>query len=366
MDWKNNMQGVIQPTIPLLLVLVLYGCAEHPGAVVKPESDPPIPVQVKTAAIEEVSEYRRLTGDVLPLDVLPLSFKVGGRIDRLLIEEGDQVKKGQLVAIMDPQDYQLTHDLAAAQVNALSPHLKRAEQLHDNDALPQAQLDELQSRMNAAQIQRSQAQAQLSYAKLKAPISGIVLKRMVAVGDMVGPSRPIAVLAQLRTVNVVLPVSQRDLHLFANGMKIELTAEGIHAPIIGEVSRISYTADEKTRTFSVVLKADNRDLIMRAGMIVETRIPVARHKGIFIPLDAVQRDAAGQPQVLVMDRSGNRAAGRSIRIGTLIADTVQVTAGLKEGEEVIIRGMARAGNPVVVVDSAVAKSKTADEQAPGQ
>ncbi len=311
----------------------------------------PIPVEVEVVRVEDVQEYRELSGDVHPLEILPLSFKVGGRISRIFFDEGDQVKKGALVALLDPRDYRLTRDLAASQVNALEPHLKRAEKLRDQEALSEAQFDDIKSRMNAAKIQKSQADAQLSYARLKAPISGVVVKRMVAVGDVVGPSRPVAVLATLKRVEVKLPVTQRDLPLFEVGIELSLTAPGVSRSFTGKVQRVGFTADEKTRTFPVVLEVDNPNLELRAGMVVETRVPVKRHRGVFVRLDAVTRDVSGSPRLLVVDKSEKSAEGRNVKVGALVGDRVQVLEGLEIGDKVIVRGMVQAGNPVVVVDS---------------
>ncbi|MCP4676720.1 MAG: efflux RND transporter periplasmic adaptor subunit [Deltaproteobacteria bacterium] len=341
--------------VVLLAAIGFFGCKET-GAEPKEEAPKPIPVQVETVKERELTEFRELSGDVHPFEVLPLSFKVGGRVSRILVEEGDEVKKGQLIALLDPRDYRLTRDLAESQVSALEPHLARAEKLLHQEVLPEAQLDELKSKMEAARIQRSQAQAQLSYARLNTTISGVVIKKMVAVGDLVGPSRPVAVIATMRKVEVILPVSQRDLPLFKEGFVIELDAPGFEKKFVGNVHRIGFTADEKTRTFPIVLEVDNPDLELRAGMVVEARIPVKRHQGIFVPLDTTTRDSRGEPMVFVVSKTGSRAETRPIRIGSLIGDQTQVLEGLAAGDQVIIRGLVQAGNPVLVVETA-AKNK---------
>ncbi len=317
----------------------------------------PIPVQIEVAQKEEVQAFRRISGDVIPWDVLPLSFKVGGRVTRIMFDEGDQIKKGQLVALVNQRDYRLTRDLAKAQVSALRPHLERAETLLGKAALPQAQLDEIKGKMDAAEILKEQAEVQLSYARLKAPVSGIVIKRMVAVGDLVGPSRPVVVLANLHTVKVILPSSQQDLPLFSKGMNVELVAPGIEKNLTGKVNRIGYTADEKTRTFSIVLEVENKNLSLRAGMIVEAKIPLERLLGIFVPLDVVSRDSGSLPHVLVVDPSGKQAERRNIHVGKLVAGRIQVLDGLKEGDRIITQGMAEHGNHIVVVNNQVARGK---------
>lgn len=310
------------------------------------------PVRVFEARVETVTEYRRLSGDVKPWELLPLSFKVGGRIAALKVDEGDKVKKNGLVAVLDAQDYWLTRNLARAQVKALEPHLKRAKALHAQNALAKAELQKLQGKMRAAKVQYQQAQAQLSYVRLRSPLSGVVVKRMVAVGDMVGPSRPVAAVAKLKKVKVVLPVSQVDLHHFKKGKSLTLEAAGLKGEFTGVIHQVGYSADSQTRTFPVTVKVDNPALALRAGMIVKARIAIAAHKGIFVPLSAVRRDIRGDSVVLVVEGSATgkkpHASARKVKLETRVGERVQVTAGLSPGELVIVRGMVSDGDLVRV------------------
>ncbi len=330
----------------LLLALATGGCrrgGEHTAV-----KERPIPVSVLAAEESEVPEHRRFSGDVMPWELLPLSFKVGGRVARLLVEEGQEVHRHQLVALLDSRDYKLQAELARTQVDALQPHLARAEKLHKEAAVPRAKLDELQGKMDAARIQQRQAGALLSYSALATPMAGIVLQRRVAVGDLVDPSRPVAVIADLRRVKVILPVPQRDLALFKLKLKVELAATGVERAPEGEVHQLGFAADPKTRTFPVTLAVENPTLALRAGMIVEARVRVALHRGIPLPLDAVSRDLTGSPRVLVV-ASGERVESRPVKLGPVLGEKVLVLGGLRAGERVVVRGLVQPGDLVTVV-----------------
>jgi membrane fusion protein (multidrug efflux system) len=343
----------IGPRAIIVCVCALFWvcCADRVQNKENPNAEQPISVQVEVAAVEELEELRELSGDVHPFEVLPLSFKVGGRIHRIFVDEGDEVKNGELVALLDPRDYELARDLAESQVSALKPNLVRAEILLSKEAMSKAQFDELKSKMDAAMIQKSQAEAQLSYARLAAPMPGVVIQKMAAVGDLVGPSRPVAVLAVMKKVKVVLPVTQGDLPIFKEGLELKLDAQGLKESFVGKVYQIGYAADGMTRTFPIALEVDNPDLKLRAGMVVETRVPVKRRSGIFVPLDAIASDPGGKPFVHVVGSNGNRAEKRCISIGALIGDRAEVLQGLKSGDRVIVRGMVQTGNPVTVADN---------------
>ena len=341
----------------LAISSVSCGGEEAAGAGAKPEVAP-IPVEVETAAVAELGERLRISGDVMPWQVQPLSFKVAGKIARLYVEEGDLVGRGQLVAVLDTIDYRLVRDLAEVQVAGLKPNLDRAERLLQQEAVSAAQMDELKSRVKAAEIQRAQAAAQLSYSWLRAPTDGVVIKRLMSEGDLTDPAHPVAAIADLKRAKVILPVTQRDLPLFRVGDVIEIEEPGAKRRLPGKIFSIGYVADEKTRTFPVALEVSNPDLALRAGMIVEASVRAETHRGIFVPLDAVHRDVEGRPIAFVAAGSPPRALERRVQLGVVVRDRVHVAAGLEPGDAVIVRGMVQDGEPVAV-------AAAADEAVPG-
>ncbi len=358
----NYSLGVII-TLVYILVAITSGCSQQAEA---SNTATPVSVQVQQIKNIEVKETRSLSGDVQPWEVLPLSFKVGGRIARIFVEEGDNVKKGETIALLYGRDYVLTRNLANAQIDALSPHLRRAEALRAANALPQSQLDDVQGKMKVARIQRQQAEAQLAYAGLHSTIDGVVVNRSASPGQMAGPTTPVVVIAALDPVKVSLPVAQRDLALLSEGDSIELTSMGIHKPFRGTVHSVGYVADEKTRTFPVIVKVPNPDKRLRAGMIVEAHVTINTHHGIFVPLQAVQRDLEGRPAVLVAtnDERTTRASLRRVKPGQIFGDRLQILEGLSSGDKVIVRGLAADGDPITVTEahrSAPSEPKPSDE-----
>jgi membrane fusion protein (multidrug efflux system) len=346
-----------------VFALAPAGCGEEAAGIgPKPEAAEPIAVEVERAAISAIDERLRLSGDVMPWQVQPLSFKVAGKIARLYVEEGDLVEKNQLVAVLDTVDYRLVRDLAETQVAGLKPNVDRAEKLLLKEAVSAAQMDELKSRLEAAEIQRAQASAQLSYSWLRAPAAGVVVKRLMSEGDLTDPAHPIAAVAELKRAKVILPVTQRDLPLFRVGETVAVREPGADRRFEGRIFGIGYAADEKTRTFPVTLEVDNPDLLLRAGMIIEAEIVAATHRGIFLPLDAVRRDLDGHPAVFVAAGLPPRALEKQVDLGVIIGELVQITAGLDVGDAVIVRGMVQHGEPVAI--SAAAGEDAAPDGGP--
>jgi RND family efflux transporter MFP subunit len=337
-------------------------CSESRGSDVTTEGRK-TPVRVERVSVEEVDEYRRISGDVKPWQLLPLSFKVGGRVSKLEVAEGSKVEKNALVAVMDARDYWLTRKLAKAQVKALEPHLDRAKALYEQNALAKSELQKIQGKMRAARVQYEQAQAQLSYVNLRSPISGVVVKKLVSVGDLVGPTRPVVAVAKLETVKVELPVAQTDLQYFRKGTEVEISAAGLGRSYRGTIETVGYAADSSTRTFPVTVRVENEDLTLRAGMIVQARVKIATHRGIFVPLSAISRDIRGRPMVLVVGEKGSRAAGRVVELGARLGERVQVKKGLAQGDKVILRGLVSPGDPIRVCEGDDRKCEQPDRGA---
>lgn len=353
----SEITGLYKPMVFLLFVFtVCHVSCDKDAKSSRGDEQVKIPVVAKEARIEKKKELRRLSGDVNAWELLPLSFKVGGRVSKVLVEEGEEVKEQQLIAIMDARDYWLTRNLARSQVEALKPHLDRAESLYESNALPKSELDKLTGKMRAARIQQRQAQAQLSYVRLRSPISGVILKRLVGTGDMVGPSRPVIAVARMKPVKVVFPVPQGDLKYFEKGMEIVLEASGVEGEFTGKVHHVGYAADASTRTFPVTLAVPNPELTLRVGMIVSARVTVAEHEGIFVPLSAVTRDVKGDTSVLVVSNEG-KAMSRKVVLGIRVGEDVQIKDGVSIGNRIIVEGMVSEGDVVKVSSQSIGKKK---------
>lgn len=333
--------------VVVLVLATLHRC----GGPEKNETPPAeIPVQVLDVQTQEVVELRRLTGDVMPWEILPLSFKVGGRVDEIRVDEGDHVQEGDVLGLLDSRDYKLVAKLARVQVDALAPNLERAEDLAEKKALSQVEYDEIKSKLDAAKVQKSQAGAQLSYTRLVTPMDGVVLQKKVTEGDMVGPERPALIIAQMHRVKVVLPVAQRDLPLFEVGMNVPIRAEGVDTTFTGTVHTIGLAAESQTRTFPVTIEVENPDLELRAGMVVEATVELATHRGLFVPLDTITRDAHQKPMVLTVDPSTMTVRERPVQIGVIVGEKVEIIEGLEPSDLVVIRGLVNPGEKVLITD----------------
>ena len=168
---------------------------------------------------------------------------------------------------------------------------------------------------------------------------------------MTDPQHPVAIVAQMERVKVILSVTQRDVPYLQVGDRIALTTAEISEPFEGTVHAVGFAAEARTRTFPITLEVPNPNLQLRAGMIVEAAVKIGEREGIFIPLDAISRSASGMPTVMVVNTDAQQQAvaqSKLISLGSVLGEKIEILTGLNEGDRVIIRGQTVENDPVQI------------------
>ena len=333
------------PSSLLLIALLVVGCdgrAAEPGA--RPEGEAPrtsVTTVVVAPSVEEVT--RRFSGYTRPWASHGVGFLVGGRVTSIEVEPGDRVTEGQLLATLAPDDYELVQRLTRVQTSALKPNVERVRRLVTQRVLPASDLDEIEGRYDAALIQRAQAGRQVSYTRLTSPVDGVIHERMTAEGQVVGPGMPVVSILDLARVKVVIGVTQTQLGDFRVGTAHTVVFPGLEGKRRATVFHVGYVADPRTRTFAVELEVDNGDGALRPSMLAQVQVVTDRHEGLFVPLYAVVVSAEGQRVVRVVGADGQTVVERSVRIGPVVGERVQVLEGLEPGARVIVAGQEYVG-----------------------
>ena len=292
---------------------------------------------VKRGSLDTSLTY---TGSAMPWDQLILSFKSSGRIKKLTFQEGDLVKKGQFLGSLKEIDYWLQRKLAAINVKTLKPDYERVKKLASQNALPGAEKDRMEGRYKAAKTQLLQAESMLSGTHLRSPMAGIVIKKMVTVGDMVSPARPVGVIVNLSKLKVVVVVPEMELKYFKRGMPVTVLVEALGKSLPGKVHRIAYAADKKTRGYPVTIAIKNiceDELpLIRAGMLTSVKVPRTPARGIFLPFSSVMTDLNKHSYVFLNENG--RAKKRLVTCGDIVRNMVRIDKGLNQGDKVITEG----------------------------
>lgn len=348
------------------LLLFLNGCHGTEGAA---SATTPIPVLVR--AVQDPSDARgaSYSGTIEPVTRVDVAFKVGGYVRELLqvkgaggksrrVQEGDFVPAGAALAVVRENDYQEKVAAANAQLaQALAGRgqaqldFDRSKKLAAAGVVSTAELDSMTSRLAAAialvqsaQAQVNDAQLLLKDATLRAPIDGVVLKRVVEAGTFVAPGSPGFSIADVTSVKFVFGAPDGLLEKLTLGSRLSVHVDSVGADVAGVITRIAPSADAKTRVFEVEITIPNADGRLKPGVVASLGLPNLTQGGSVsaLPLTGVVRspkNPRGFAVFVVKEENGSSVAHvRDVTLGSVIGNEVQVLDGVEKGERIVTMG----------------------------
>ncbi len=304
-------------------------------------------VEVASIATSEAGLELALPGEVRGANDATLGSAMGGFIERVLVENGDEVRRGQTLIRVDTQS--AAARLAQTQVELASAEREagRAERL--GNALAQAERDAYQTRLEAARAAQNAARIAVSRSVIKAPFAGVVAELEADQGEIASPGAPLLRLVDLDEVKVSISVSDRDVVALSEGMPASITTDAAAGVFQGTVSHVNPAADMQTRSFMVDITVANPDRRLLPGMIAQVRIDAELEgEALVIPQDWVVTKLEGLGVFLEED---GVARWRPIALGPVVRNQVIVTEGLALGDRVIMTGQRELedGDAVLVV-----------------
>jgi len=324
------------------------------------------PVRVITVADRASSGSVSLTGTVQAQTEINQSFRIGGRLVERLVDVGDKVKPGQLLASLDPQNEESGLQSARAQRAAAAAQLVEAQNNHvrmrdlvAEDAVPRASFDQAvaqlktaQSQLESAQSQLNLAQNRLSYTRLVSEVAGVVTERGAEPGEVVAAGRMIVQVAREGARDAVfgVPAQIKNSAPPNSDITVALTSDPT-VSVTGRVREVSPRADPVTGTFAVRVALADAPEAMRLGSTVTASMKFDATIGIEIPTSALVR-AGGESAVWIVDPVALTVSMHNIEVQAQDANTVQVASGLNPGDVVVTAGVQalRPGQKVRLLD----------------
>jgi membrane fusion protein (multidrug efflux system) len=314
---------------------------------------PPPLVVVTKVATRDVPVEVRAPVDLRPLEQADVGSKALGYLDAVLVDRGDHVKRGQILALVRPSD--LPDQLAAArgalaqmqsQAALARTNLDRAKALAPAAVVSQQELQQAESQVASSEAAQQAAQAQiaavavrLGETRIQSPLSGVVTQRRLDPGVLVGPPGGGAILTVARTdvLRVFIGVNERDLAGLAVGQNAHVELDALPGQsFAGKVVRLSPTLDPGTRTLDAEVQLPNPKGDLRPGMYGRGAIVVTVHRGaLVVPVGAVML-VDGKPFVFVLD--GEVVRRKAIATGVDGGEWFEVTSGVAAGQEIVTAG----------------------------
>jgi RND family efflux transporter MFP subunit len=312
-------------------------------------------VKVVTVGPQAVHAQAVYAGEVRARVELRLGFRVGGKLTQRAVEVGQRVAAGQLLAALDPQDYQLSVQAAQAQLLAAQTQrdlaladFKRHESLKAQGFISGAELERRDASLKAAEAAlvqaRAQAQAQgnqLGYARLQASAAGVVTALEAEVGQVLAAGQPVLRLAHDGPRDAVFQVPEQSVGLFKVGMPMTAQWPGSGGVLQGRVREVGASADPLTRTFAIKLALQaSEQLPLGATLHVQPPSPSAATvpQAIQLPTTALRQEGEGSA-VWVLDEASMTVQSQKVVLGPVQADQVVIVSGLQPGQKVVVAGV---------------------------
>lgn len=339
------------------------GAGQERGAMGGEDADKaPVPVTVVAATGQAVPIYATATGTVAALNTVTVNPQVGGQLMSINFREGQEVKKGDLLAQIDPRSLQASYDQAAASKRQNEALLATARSTFQRSNAPEyrqyvAKTDLDTQRNQVAQYEGAvaaneaamrEAQVQLQYTRIVAPIDGITGIRGVDAGNIVSTTSSIVTITQVHPIYVVFNLAERELQgvreAQAAGPLVVAALDRSDSHVIagdGRVDVIDNQIASDTGTFRVRAEFPNTNNALWPGQFVNVRLTLRTlAEGVVVPAQAVQRGPDGDYVYVVQGDSTVQM--RTVRQGVEVGDShVQLVQGLKAGERVVTEGQFR-------------------------
>lgn len=368
-EWRSKPSLIagLRATAIALAGATLVACGRG-----DPPPQPPRPVLVMRAGAADSAGAEGLVafaGEIRAREETALSFRVGGKLVRRLVDVGDRVRAGDLLAEIDPGDLRLQVESLQAQWSAAEAQLARARADHARVAslakdqlVSRSALDQQTAALRAAEGQARAARAQLDlsrnqagYSQLRAPRDGAIATRQAEAGQVLAAGQPVFGLAADGSREVAFALPEADLRAFRVGQPVAIelwNASGERFP--GRIREIAPSADPQARTYAARATLDG-DASQRVDLGQSARVYIPSAEGgatMRLPLSALQRGEKGATVVWVVDPKARKARRAVVRVGPYAADGAAVLSGLSPGDWVVMAGghLLHDGQVVLPVD----------------
>lgn len=305
-----------------------------------------IAVQTAPAALQPMWDEEEVVGGVEAAQRAVLSAKVTGVIDAIKTAPGAVVSLGQVLATIDAREIKARLDQAEAAKEQAQKDFARVERLLQSGSSTRQEFDAATTRLRTAEAGLVEARTMMQYTSIVAPFDGVVTRKLVEVGDLATPGKPLLEMENSSLLRFVCEIPEALVDRIQMGRELPVRVDAAGAALSGKVSEIAPSASAGSRTFLVKLDLPSADKL-RAGQFGRVRVPVQERPVVVVPLGAVVRRGQVESVFVVSD---GIARLRLVKTGRAIDGKVEILSGLS-GEELVVTS-----DPSLLTDGAAVEA----------
>lgn len=304
------------------------------------EGNSAIKVTTETVRLVKGASELHYSGTVEPSQTIPLTFQSNGIVSAVLVQAGDMVSKGQLLATVDKADNESLYTASLAKYNQAKDAYNRLKSVHDNGSLPEIKWVEMETNLAQAESQMQLTKSNLEKCNMRAPESGMIGTRNIEPGQSSLTTGSPIQLVKIESVYIKIAVPENEINRMHKGMKATLTISALDGRAFeGEVSNVGVVADRFSRTYEAKIRVKNPKLDIKPGMVCDVVVNTGSQRdALVIPYNAVSKDTNGQSFVYMVSKDKKTVKKQHITLGNYADSGVEVMGGLSLGQTIVCEG----------------------------
>ena len=344
------MKKYLYPLAFITAALFLTSCGNDDKKELE-DNSPSISVKVAKVSANANNPFLIVSGKIQAVKSADLSTRMMGSVDKVHVNVGDKVTKGQLLVAINNEDL----EAKKAQVNAgiikaqaefinAEKNYNRFQNLYKSNSISQKEMDDMTANyqmakagLEAANQLKNEVKAQLAYSNITAPFSGIITSKNMENGDMASPGIPLINLENPNDFEVIAMVPETEISKIKKGSEVRVLVKSINATVSGKVKAVSSSAKNTGGQYLVKVALEKTNAAILSGMFTNVQFPIERKTTsnmVLLPKEAIVTN--GQLSGVYSVSQSNTAILRWLRLGRTFGEEVEVLSGLSAGETYII------------------------------
>jgi membrane fusion protein (multidrug efflux system) len=289
--------------------------------------------------------------------------KVAGEVREILVEEGDNVEQGQVLARLDGDRLRLELNQSQANLRKLQRDYERNVDLKDKGLISTGDFDKIRYDMEALEASYNLAKLELDYTQIRAPISGVISDRFIRLGNTISANDPVFRVTSFDPLVAYLHVPEREYRNIAKDQVVGIDIDALQGQrIIASVTRVSPIVDPQTGTFKITIEISDAERRIKPGMFGRISIVYDQHTNVLqVPRSAILEES-GETSVFVIE--DNKAVRRNVTTGYANSGMIEIVSGLEDDDKVVTVGQAGLKDDSVVTIINEAEEAQVSDNAP--
>ncbi len=334
------MNKVINGVLAIALCFLFLGCGKS-NTDNEAKREKPIPVETARSYRGDIkSTYSGSTALEAENDAAVIA-KVNGIAEKILVEEGDQVKAGALLALIEPEQYRLRMEQARASMIKLEKEYERSRSLHAENIVSKESFDRIRYDFENQKASYELSHYELTQTRIVSPIEGVITQRQIKIGSQVQTGQSLFHIADFSPILGVLHVPEKELGRMKIGLEAEISPDAVlGAQITGFIKLINPVINPQTGTGKITIEINDRDALLKPGMFVRVQIITdTHHNALLIPRDALISEDTERYAFITETVDGRtRVKKQVVKTAYASIEAVEIIAGLSDGNTVVTIG----------------------------